>query len=278
MNDATGIYGCHNHTWFSEDSNGDPVQLCAAAERAGLSGIAITDHFDTEFLARRDQAAYIRRSLETTRQLQREYKDRLRIFTGVEVGSAVLNPDGIRPLLTEEPFDVVIGSVHTVRYPGWVFPFARIDFTLFTDEQIHAFLHQYFVDLQETVDTTDFDILAHLTVPLRYIVGKYRKQVDMTRYHPQIDRILRTIVQKGIALEVNTSGITADGGMFMPEKYLVQKYLDMGGRMITLGSDAHVPENVSCGLAAGVAMLRSLGVTEACYYQNRQPVYYPLPD
>ncbi len=278
MNNVKGIYGCHNHTWFSEDSNCDPAQLCAVAERAGLAGIAITDHFDTEFLARRDQAAYICCSLATTRQLQQEYKDRLHIFTGVEVGSAVLNPEGIRPLLKQEQFDVVIGSVHTVRYPGWIFPFSRIDFTPFTMEQIHDFLHQYFMDLQETADTTDFDILAHLTVPLRYIAGKYGKQVDIRRYQPQIRNILRTIVQKGIALEVNTSGITPDGGMFMPEKDIVQQYLDMGGRRITLGSDAHTPEHAACGLAAGAAMLRSLGVTEVCYYQARRPVYYPLPD
>ena len=278
MNDAKGIYNCHNHTWFSEDSQCDPAQLCAAAERAGLAGVAITDHFDTEFLARRDQAGYIRRSLETTRQLRREYAGRLHIFTGVEVGSAVLNPAGIQSLLATEQFDVVIGSVHTVRYPGWIIPFSRIDFAPFTDAQIHDFLHQYFMDLQETVDTTDFDILAHLTVPLRYIVGKYGKQVDITRYRPQVDRILRTIVQKDIALEVNTSGITANGGMLMPEKDIVQRYLNIGGRIITLGSDAHIPENVDCGLAAGVAMLRTLGVTEVCYYQNRRPVYYPLPE
>ncbi|MBQ9084009.1 MAG: histidinol-phosphatase HisJ family protein [Clostridia bacterium] len=278
MNNAKGIYGCHNHTFYSEDSNGDPARLCAEAVRSGLAGIAITDHFDTEFLARRDQVGYIRRSLETTRRLQRAYAGQLRIFTGVEVGSAVLYPEGIRPLLATEDFDIVIGSVHTVRYPGWILPFSRIDFTPFTEAQIHDFLYQYFIDLQETADTTDFDVLAHLTVPLRYIIGKYRKPVDMNRYQLQVRRILQTIVDKGIALEVNTSGVGGTFDAFMPERDIVQQYLDMGGRAITLASDAHIPENATHGLAEGAAMLRSLGVTEACYYRNRKPVYYPLPD
>ncbi len=278
MSNARGIYGCHNHTRFSEDSSCDPAQLCAEAVKAGLTGIAITDHFDTEFLARRDQVGYIRRSLETTRRLQRSYRGQLRIFTGVEVGSAVLYPEGIRPLLATESFDIVIGSVHTVRYPGWIFPFSRIDFAPFTDAQIHAFLHQYFIDLQETADTTDFDVLAHLTVPLRYIVGKYGKTVDIARYQPQIHRILQTIIDRGIALEVNTSGVGGTFNALMPERDIVQQYLAMGGRAITLASDAHFAENAAYGLTEGAAVLRVLGVTEVCYYQNRKPVYYPLPD
>lgn len=278
MCNAAGIYGCHNHTWFSEDSSCDPRKLCEAAVRAGLAGIAITDHFDTEFLDRRDQPGHILRSLAVTRQLQQEFAGEIRIFTGVEFGTAILRPEAARHMLEAAEFDVVIGSVHTVRRPGWIFPFSRIDFSPFSGEWIDGFLRQYFTDLQETVDTTEFDVLAHLTVPLRYIVGKYHQPVRLDRYRGQITAILRAAVAKDRALEVNTSGISGEFGVLMPERDIVQEYLSLGGRYITLASDAHVPEHAAAGLAEGAAMLRSLGVTHACYYQNRRPVQYPLPE
>lgn len=277
MTKTAGIYGCHHHTWFSEDSTCNPTALCQEAVRQGLLGIAITDHFDTEFLDRRDQQFHIRQSLAETCRLRAEFAGRIRIFTGVEVGTAILRPHAIQELLAEESFDVVIGSVHTVRYPGYIYPFSRIDFAPFTQEQIHAFLEQYFADVMETVQTTDFDVLAHLTVPLRYIVGKYRKSVQMERYRPQIEDILQETIRKGCALEVNTSGVVGEFGQFMPQRDIVQKYLEMGGRCITLASDSHVAASAAAGLAEGAAMLRELGISQACFYEKRQPILYDLP-
>ena len=104
---------------------------------------------------------------------------------------------------------------------------------------------------------------------------KCAEQVEQARRKYDID-ILKEIISKDIALEINTSGIGTGLGDFMPHKDIVQMYAKAGGRLLTIGSDAHVPSGIGNGLESAMEMLRESGFDRYCYYTNREPQFIKL--
>ena len=270
------LFNIHTHSEHSHDAAVTIDALCERAIAENLSGFAVTDHCDCEYAA--DPLTFTRLldSCDDTLRARERYGDRLVVAAGVEIGEALYDPAFAKKVIAARPWDVVLGSVHAVRVPGWTQPFSVIDFTGCHDTFIRAYLHRYFDDLREMAETEDYDVLCHLTVPLRYICGKYGKHVDITEYDAKIDGILRVTIERDKTLEINTSGCTAAQPHFMPDEAILDRYLAMGGRNLTVGSDAHTAERLTNGLAQAAAMLREKGVTELTYYLRRQPVAYRI--
>lgn len=126
------------------------------------------------------------------------------------------------------------------------------------------------------IEKTDFDVLSHLTCPLRYINGKYQRGLDLSVFSGEIHTIFEMIIQKGIALEVNTSGIGSAFNEWMPNPSLIKLYRDMGGRLLTIGSDAHIPQNIGNAFLETKKMLSDLGFVSYCYYEKRSPFFVKL--
>ena len=168
----------------------------------------------------------------------------------------------------------IIQELHTAN-PEF---FSGINFTPFSDGFIDSYVAQYFTDLEETAENTDYDSLSHLTVPLRYIVHKYKRKVDLGKYADSIDKILKTVIKRKKSLEVNTSGYTGKDPFFMPCETIIRRYTELGGVDFTIGSDAHIPEKMSCGLSEGAKMLLKLGVTHLNYYEKRQKISYSIKE
>ena len=136
-------------------------------------------------------------------------------------------------------------------------------------EKIHEFLKEYFRHIAEMVEKTDFDVLTHLTCPLRYINGKYHRNVDILRHRDEIFSIFEQIIQKDIALEINTSGFDGNFAKLMPDLALIQSYKKMGGKRITLASDAHIPQNIGKGFSETAAVLQDIGFDGYCVFRRR---------
>ena len=134
------------------------------------------------------------------------------------------------------------------------------------------------VDIEEMIEKTDFDVLSHLTCPLRYINGKYQKNLDWHIVEEKIRRIFRALIERGIALEINTSCVGSFYDEWLPNKELIDLYLEMGGRLFTLGSDAHKAQKIGLGFPEVMDYLRSRGVTQLVYYKNRQPRFYSIAE
>ena len=116
-------------------------------------------------------------------------------------------------------------------------------------------------------------MVAHLTCPLRYINGKYARNVDTTDFAEQIDEILDTIVAKSLALEVNTSNLYDGGsGLLMPDEQILRRYYARGGRLVTVGSDAHIAERVGLKFAQTLDLLRNIGFDAVYRYDNHKPI------
>lgn len=270
------LYDCHNHTWHSHDSQCDPEILCQYAVKKGLSGIAFTDHCDIEYANCMDIQAEICRSAEESHRYQVLYKGRMKILTGIEIGEGIWDMEETKRILKMKQYDIVLGSVHAVRSIQGGKPYSAIDFSKFSSSELDHYLVQYFYDVLEMAKKCDFDVLTHLTCPLRYITGKYGIAVDLSKYRRQMQNIFEKIMERNIALEVNTSNKHSAYDAWLPEQSIVEMYYKLGGFLITVGSDAHIAENTGYMFHEACDMLRKVGFKRLYYYEKRHPVPYDL--
>ena len=270
------LWNCHVHTENSHDSTAKVCEMCDAAIAARLTGIAVTDHCDCEYASFQPVAANIERSFLQAEAAKKRYAGRLCVISGIELGDPLFNETFARAVTGAHPYDAVLLSVHAVRFRGHTDPFSRIDFSDWDDGMIRAYLRQYFIDLKESMLSFDYDILCHLTVPIRYIRYKYGKSADVGEFEPQITDILRQLIRADKTLELNTQSAEAADGYYLPDARILQIYLREGGKKITLGSDAHRPEQIASGLRSGASMLRGLGVSTLMRFENRTAIPYPI--
>ena len=169
-------------------------------------------------------------------------------------------------------YDFILGSIHNLP--------DKEDFYYmnFDDESIDYMdlLGQYFEWVLKLAEWGNFDSLAHLTYPLRYIVGNYGKPVDMSRFNEIIDEILITLVRNEKALEINTSGLRKPIGETSPTEDIVKRFNQLGGKYITVGSDAHYAEHLGAGIEEGYKIALRSGFDKIAVYQDRMPTLIPI--
>ena len=270
------MYNCHTHTKHSHDCAATPADLCEEALRQKLFGFAFTDHCDCEFSDTQDIILQFENAKKDYETALAVYGDRLRLHFGIELGDALYNPAFASAIISAFDFDVILLSVHAVRIAGLDQPFSGIDFSRLPQSDLEKYVMTYYEDLLQSVRTFDFDILAHLTVPLRYIKIKYHRSVPQKAYEPLIRDILKEVIQKDKTLEINTSALTLKNGFLMPDRETVQEYLLLGGKSLSLGSDAHTAKNLTAGFSEAVTVLKQMNVKSLCYYEQRQRVYYDI--
>lgn len=264
------LFDCHTHTHFSHDSKCDPHDSLEKARSCGLAGLAFTDHCDNEFCETEDVKTPIFRSADCAHMLSAGTD--VEVLAGVEIGEGLWHLQNADELIAARDFDLVLGSVHAVRYKDKTMPYSGIDFSLFSPTEIAEFLSVYFADMLEMIQKTDFDVLSHLTCPLRYICGKYGFSVDLAAHTAVIDIILSEIIRRGIALEVNTSCLGSGYDALMPNADILKRYRQLGGYLITVGSDAHRSERVAHGFEKTREILRELGFRNIFHYRKRIPI------
>ena len=169
-------------------------------------------------------------------------------------------------------YDAIIGSVHSIDNEKWNIPYARIDFSCWSADELYRFMDIYFDNMNKMLDMLDFDILAHLTCPLRYINGKYGRNIDATRFSDEISGILERIIKRKIALEINTSETDRKLNATMPYEWIIDMYVKLGGSIVTIGSDAHITRNVGKGFDKAVNIVKNAGLDCYYYFENRRPV------
>lgn len=256
----------HTHSENSHDSVCKIEDMYKKEAENGSRVFAVTDHFDTASFKDYDVFTPIEKSYKTVRALDDKYKNK--ILTGVEIGEAFWHPGIYEKVKTLVDYDVLIGSVHLVWNKNLNCAYSQIDFSKLSEDTILEYLDAYFDDIITMIDTVEFDILAHLTCPFRYISGKYNIDIDISFFDKKIKHILQLIIQKGIALEVNTSAYNLIND-FMPSVDILKKYFDMGGYLITLGSDAHMAEDASKYFNEALVALRAIGFKNIFYYKKR---------
>lgn len=228
----------HMHTHFSADSEAKPEGHILTAIQKGLDEICFTDHKDFHYPDcpfDLDADAYF---LEL-QQLQKKYADKIQIKIGLEMGLDIDFIDDIYTFVNSHDYDYVIGSIHVIGQTEFFEP--ALFFKGKTKEEAHR---EFFLNTLKCVKTFDcFNCLGHLDYICRY--GPYEdKHVDHVLYQDIIDEILKTLIQKGKGIEVNTSGYRDLKTCGFPNFDIVQRYYDLGGRIITVGTDSHTSDRV----------------------------------
>ncbi|WP_322172630.1 histidinol-phosphatase HisJ family protein [Acutalibacter caecimuris] len=261
---------CHNHSSCSPDGKHPVAAMLDRAKELGLYAYTLTDHCEcNQYQDKyRQRAARAWQAMEEARPPQG-----LRFYRGLELGQPLQDLPAAQEAVGRFAYDFVIGSLHNLPDKE---DFYFLDCAAMAPGEVDALLGEYWDGLLEMIAWGGFDSLGHLTYPLRYIQGAQGVQVDMERHAEKIDRVLLALIAKGKALEVNTSGLRQALGETMPGPGLLKRYRALGGRLVTLGSDAHCTEDLGKGIDQGMALLQAAGFSAFAVYEKRQPVLLPL--
>lgn len=120
----------------------------------------------------------------------------------------------------------------------------------------------------------DIDIVAHLDVPVR--TAKPILGYDPARYEDQIHRILQMVIDRDLALGVNTAGLRKPANNLMPDPLILEWFSAMGGERVTLGSDAHNSSQVGLHLNAALEAIRAAGISRLTQFERRQSRLIPI--
>lgn len=266
------LYDMHVHSQSSHDSVTPVCEIARACGEKGIAAFAVTDHCDVQYF----NPDIVASSVNEAEEAAKEYVGKVKILKGIEIGEAIWDEKISKEILGKYDYDVVISSVHAVRYKTYTDPYSTIDFSKMDECVLDEYIKTYFDELLMMVEQVDCDIMAHITCPFRYIVGKYGINVDIRKYEGQIDKILDCIIEKSISMEINTSGIGTAFGTFMPSEWIIQKFKEKGGYLVTLGSDAHVAQCIGKGFAQATALLKALGFDGYYYYEKRKKVFVKI--
>lgn len=263
-------YDSHNHTCHSHDAVCTAEELCRGALAAGLSGVVISDHCDMPDYSGIDSVGHILASVNEARLMAVHFAAELEVFAGIELGEAVWRPDDAAEIVSATRPDVVLSSVHAVRFGEETESFSAIDFSGWDGDTLDGYMVQYFKDMAEMVERVDMDVLTHLSNPLKYINGKYGKGISLAPYAEAIDGILRTVIERQLALELNSALIGTGYSEFMPTPAVLRRYRELGGVYVTVGSDAHTHTRVGVNFDRAARTLWDCGFKEYHYYKERK--------
>lgn len=261
---------CHNHSNCSPDGNHAPQAMVDRAKELGLYVYTMTDHCECNEY----EEKYRDRSAKAWAEMEKlDIPEGLTFLRGIELGQATQNLNGAREVLATYPYDFAIGSLHNLRDKE---DFYYIDCKSMSQEEIDGLLSAYWDEVLELISWGGFDTLGHLTYPLRYIQGEQGVHVELERHYDKIDEIFYSLIKNKIALEVNTSGLFGKLGETMPGPALLERYYELGGRLLTFGSDAHSTEKLGGGIDQAMEQAKAAGFTEFTIYKQHKPVMLPM--
>ena len=266
----------HNHTkHFSADAGQSIYELISEAQSKGFTRIGITEHYEIDYP---DDGLNWMFDLEEYNKAFEQWRaiagDRFELLKGIEFGYQTHVAEEIDKVAASIPLDVVLLSVHLFR--GQDFYVERGCYKL-PAKDLHS---EYINTMAEMCEKcNNFDVVAHYDYINRYADNKN----DFITYEEtpkEIDRLFEVMIAKEKALEINTKSIQKhkDGGFtrWLPDADIIKRYLEMGGKLITLGSDSHFPGTFAVSFNEAVEYLRSLGIKETVYYKDHKPHFEAL--
>jgi histidinol-phosphatase (PHP family) len=254
----------HIHTTLSSDATGKVNDMVQRAIDLGLEEIAITDHADYNPLDKDANPYDPQQTYAQTLAARQHFGDRIIIRHGVELGEPHMFVEEIKPV-RQIPLDVIIGSVHFIVSHG-----VHADF--FDVYKPAEGIRDFFDFTLAMVREADIDIMAHLDYFDRYTTQRNYPPYQPDDFKDQIVAILKTIIDRGIAMEVNSSGYRSQAARCFPHPTVLGWYRELGGRLISIGSDAHKPEQLGFGFDQAGQTLLELGFTEYQTFAQRKPV------
>ena len=266
----------HTHCNFSTDSDATPESMIAGAIEKGLSHLCLTDHMDLDYPGTTKENPLFEFSVPdyfaTLAPLKEACQDKLCLGIGIELGLRPGRNDlnaQMHKLLENYSFDFVLGSVHLLDNDD---PYYE---SYWQGRSSRDILSKYFNDMLTSLKEYDnFDSLGHLDYLIRYIPAFCGdKDYNYKEYAEGLDEIFKLLIDKKKALEINTAGLIKGLPCFHPKLESLKRYLELGGELLTIGSDGHSPDKIGTEFEKTEEFLRSCGVKGYFVYKQRKPEF-----
>ena len=264
----------HSHTIRSFDGMYRVEELLDSAIEKGIETVNITDHVEMDWFfghpRKYSETAY--NSYADVMKAKKEYEGKIEVLAGIELGEPCFNLKETEKLLYIHDYDMVIGSLHNLK--NWD-DFSQINYAE-GGFDIYGMLREYYRSMTEMAEWGGFDTLAHIIYPMRYLVGKYGIHIDKSKIKNDVDELLKTLAEKELALEINTSGLRQTIGTTMPDVETIKRFKELGGKHVTVGSDSHTTKDMGAGVEQGFEIAKECGFDHVLIFRKRQPVEIPL--
>jgi len=264
----------HNHTChFSPDAQMTIDELISSSVSRGLDVVGITEHYEYDNPDPLDDITTfdIIEYCKAFEDWRSKCPDNLKLLMGIEFGYQTHTAGDIDRIASSAPFDVVILSNHLFRgrdvYYGGEECYGM-------DKRLRH--KQYIGKMAEMCEKcNNYDVAAHFDYINRYNPDpeEYIRYEDCPE---EFDRFFEALISKEKCLEINTRSIykaqAKGSSVIMPDPAVIKRYLAMGGKYISLGSDSHTPDTLGIMFSETIDYLKSLGVNEFCYFEKRKMV------
>ena len=256
----------HTHSYFSGDSDEPTLEMVKSAVQKGLKILCITEHNDIDYPNNEFDLDAEKYKAELMR-LKAEFSDKIELLFGVELGVMGYLADRLNGFVKDKGFDFIIASSHLVNgldpyYPEYFEQFGTKNGIL-----------RYFESILENINKfTDFDVYGHLDYVVRYSPEKAYEPFD---YREIIDEILKKIIAMGKGIEVNTAGIKTLGYVH-PHGFILSRYRELGGEIVTVGSDAHDRTRVGADFDKAEGALKNAGFRYYTVFRQRKAEFVKL--
>ncbi len=261
----------HIHTIFSDDADISLNEMIEGAITKGMDEVAITDHYDPdypdpEFPFALDFPAY-HKAMEDA---QKEYEGRIVVRKGIEVGiQHGETMDQCRQAVHGYDYDIVIGSFHCFNGMDLY----KADYASMEEKDVIPAFYTYVRDCLKEYKC--YDVLGHINVIDRYVpfAPDHRGCMDL------IEEILHMVIEDGKGIEINTSSFRYGMGMrTTPTPDILLLYKQLGGEILTIGSDAHKPNDIGHRFTHAQAMAEDMGFRYLTSFKGREPVMVPISE
>jgi len=265
----------HIHTSISPDGEDCMRDMIRASAEKGIKQVCFTDHCDiikwgTEDLSE-DAENVLPRALEERSKISPEDTRDIEVRVGIELGEAHYSPERAVKIASHPEADFILGSVHVLKEYG--------DFFLIryeSMEQCRVLMDAYLDILLEVARLDFFDVMAHIGYPTRYMTRAGFPLYPNLRLHgDRLEALLKLLIQNGRGIEINCSGIRDGCGSFPPLE-IVRFFRELGGEIVTVGSDAHRTRDAGACIAEGYEILLEAGFKYVTTFKRRKPEFIKI--
>lgn len=272
----TIIADYHVHSDFSSDGKATMEQMIEQAISLGLKKLCFTDHMDYDYppvsslTFMFDIDAYMKKLA----QIKQKYQGSIEILTGMELGLQPHLTNRLNDLISKYAFDFIIGSSHVVDNTDPYYP------AYWEDKTEEEGIYRYFQSIIDNCNAFDsFNVYGHIDYIVRYTptrkAGTYI-EYDYNKYADILDELLKNLLARGKGIEINTAAYKYGLGHPHPKTEIIKRYRELGGEIITIGSDAHSPEHLCYNFDAIPELLKSVGFKYYTVFVGGKPTFIKI--
>lgn len=261
----------HMHTRFSNDSDSDPEKMIEESIRRGLTMICFTDHYDKDNFDWGEEAIFDEvKYFDFMPKIREKYDGQIDIRIGAEIGLQPHLSEFYEKFVSKHPLDFVIGSMHSAMGHDLA---TKIIYQSYSDEEAYRICFEEMLEDVRVIKS--FDVLGHMDYMIRYSKNK-AESYDPMKYMEIIDEIFKILISEGRGIEMNMSGIKYGLGFPHPHTTILKRYRELGGEVITVGADGHIPQHIAYDYHLADDILKDCGFRFYTEFKKRKPEFIRL--